>query len=180
MVVAVLRATALALGRHVRRRRARPLPREPARGAVDGRAAPRPDRQYLLLGGAEARWLTRRVLDVIHDAQLREHGGVAGVRDDGLLESALARPQQKWAYAEKPDLAVLAAAYMLGLVKNHGYMDGNKRVAFMAAYVFLSLNGYELMLDETEVATTVERAAAGRVRESRLAEWIRANLKRLD
>ena len=111
--------------------------------------------------GYEPRWLTRRVLDVIHDAQLREHGGVTGVRDDGLLESALARPQQKWAYAAKPDLAALAAAFMFGLVKNHGYVDGNKRVAFMAAYVFLSLNGYELMLDETDVATTVGAFGCG-------------------
>ena len=128
----------------------------------------------------EPRWLTRRVLDVIHDAQIREHGGTAGVRDDGLLESALARPQQKWAYAEKPDLATLAAAYIFGLVKNHGYVDGNKRVAFMAAYVFLGINGYQLELDEADAATTIERAADGRVSEPALADWLREHLKRLD
>jgi len=127
----------------------------------------------------EPRWLTRRVLDVIHDAQIREHGGAPGVRDEGLLESALARPQQKWAYAEKPDLATLAAAYVFGLVKNHGYVDGNKRVAFMAAYVFLGSNGYDIELDEADVAATIERAAAGRVTEAALAEWLRENLKRI-
>jgi death-on-curing protein len=128
----------------------------------------------------EPRWLTRRVLDVIHDAQIREHGGTAGVRDEGLLESALARPQQKWAYAEKPDLATLAAAYIFGLVKNHGYVDGNKRVAFMAAYVFLGINGYLLELDEADAATTIEHAADGRVSEPALADWLREHLKRLD
>ena len=127
----------------------------------------------------EPRWLTRRVLDVIHDAQIREHGGAPGIRDEGLLESALARPQQKWAYAEMPNLTTLAAAYISRLVKNHGYVGGNKRVAFMAAYVFLGSNGYDLELDEADVAATIERAAAGRVSEAALAEWLRENLKRL-
>src|SRR4051794_15559763 len=90
------------------------------------------------------KWLTRQMLDVVHDAQVREHGGTPGVRDEDMLESALARPQQKWAYADSPDLATLAAAYAFGLAKNHGYVDGNKRVAFMAAYVFLGLNGKDL------------------------------------
>lgn len=128
----------------------------------------------------EPRWLTRRVLDVIHDAQIREHGGTPGVRDEGLLESALGRPQQKWAYAEKPDLAALAAAYVFGLVKNHGYVDGNKRVAFMAAYIFLGTNGYDVEFDEADVATTIERAAAGSVSEVTLGKWFRKNLKRSD
>ena len=91
----------------------------------------------------EPRWLTRRMLDVLHDAQLREHGGSPGTRDEGLLESALARPQHKFAYAKRPDLATLAAAYAFGLARNHGYVDGNKRTAFMAAYVFLGLNGHD-------------------------------------
>lgn len=128
----------------------------------------------------EPRWLTPRVLDVIHDAQLREHGGSAGVRDEGLLESALARPRRKWAYADKPDLATLAAAYVYGLVKNHGYVDGNKRVAFMAAYVFLGLNHHDVEIAETEVAATIDRAAAGGIDESALAEWFRENLRALD
>jgi len=126
----------------------------------------------------EPQSLTRRVIDAIHDAQIREHGGAAGVRDDGLLESALSRPQQKWAYAEKPDLATLAAAYIHGLIKNHGYVDGNKRVAFMAAYVFLSLHGYDLDVEEADAATTMERAAAGQVSEAALADWLREHLRR--
>lgn len=121
------------------------------------------------------KWLTRRMLDVIHDAQLREHGGAPGVRDGGLLESALARPQQKWAYGDSPDLATLAAAYAFGLAKNHGYIDGNKRVAFMAAYVFLDLNGKVLEASEVEVVSIVERLAAGQLTEPALADWFRTN-----
>ncbi len=124
----------------------------------------------------EPTWLTRRIIDVIHDAQIREHGGSSGVRDDGLLESAIARPQRKWGYAEKPDLATLAAAYAFGLAKNHGYVDGNKRVAFMAAYVFAGLNGHEFNADETDVANTVERVAAGQVTETALAAWFREHV----
>ena len=125
------------------------------------------------------KWLTRRLLDVLHDAQLREHGGASGVRDDALLESALARPQQKWTYGESVDLATLAAAYAFGLAKNHGYLDGNKRVAFMAAYVFLGLNGKELEADEPDVATTIDRLAAGRLTEAALADWFRARIQPL-
>jgi death-on-curing protein len=119
------------------------------------------------------------MLDVLHDAQLREHGGSPGVRDEGLLESALARPQQKWAYAEAPDLAVLAAAYAFGLAKNHGYIDGNKRVAFMAAYVFLGLNGNDLDADEPDVVRTMERVADGRLSEAGLAAWLRGGIRPL-
>lgn len=119
------------------------------------------------------------MLDVVHDAQLREHGGTPGVRDDNLLESALARPQQKWTYADGTDLAVLAAAYTFGLAKKPGYVDGNKRVAFMAAYVFLGLNGKDLDAAEPDVVTTIERVAEGRVTETALAEWFRSKLQPL-
>lgn len=119
------------------------------------------------------------MLDVVHDAQLREHGGSPGVRDEGLLESALARPQHKWEYAEAPELTTLAAAYTFGLVKNHGYVDGNTRVAFMAAYVFLGLNGKDFDADEPDVARTMERAADGRLGEPGLASWFRAGIRRL-
>jgi death-on-curing protein len=122
----------------------------------------------------EPRWLTRRMLDVLHDDQIREHGGSPGVRDEGLLESALARPRQKWEYADKPDLAALAAAYAFGIAKNHGYVDGNKRAAFMAAYVFLGLNGHDLAVAELDVVATVEGVAAGTLAEARLADWFRA------
>jgi len=125
----------------------------------------------------EPRWLTRRLLDVLHDAQLREHGGAPGVRDDGMLESALARPRHKLAYTELPDLATLAAAYAFGLARNHGYVDGNKRTAFIAAYVFLGLNGFDLEAEEPGVVTTMERVADGRLVEKRLADWIRAHMQ---
>jgi death on curing protein len=116
------------------------------------------------------------MLDALHDGQLREHGGAPGVRDDGLLESALARPQQRFAYDDDADLASLAAACAFGLARNHGYIDGNKRTAFMAAYVFLALNERELEAEEPDVVLTMERVAAGRVTEQRLAEWIRSRL----
>ena len=119
------------------------------------------------------------MLDVIHDAQIREHGGTPGVRDEGLLESALARPMQKFAYDEGVDLATLAAAYAFGLAKNHGYVDGNKRVAFMAAYVFLGVNAYDLDADEPEIVETIEGLASSRISESKLAAWIRATLRPL-
>ena len=119
------------------------------------------------------------MLDVLHDAQLQEHGGSPGVRDEGLLESALARAQQKWAYAKSPDLATLAAAYAFGLAKNHGYIDGNKRAAFMAAYVFLGLNGKDFDAAEPDVVATMERVADGRLTEAALADWFRMNLRPL-
>jgi death-on-curing protein len=117
------------------------------------------------------------MLDAIHQAQIREHGGSLGVRDEGLLESALARPQHKFAYATKTDWGTLAAAYAFGLAKNHGFVDGNKRVAFMAAYVFLGLNGYDLNAGEPDVVATMEGVAASTVTEAGLARWFRAHLQ---
>lgn len=127
----------------------------------------------------EPRWITRTALAAIHAAQIREHGGSAGVRDEGLIESALARPRQKWNYDVGADLATLAAAYVFGLAKNHGFIDGNKRAAFMAAYSFLGINGYDLDAAEPDVVTTIERVAAGRLSEAKLAEWFRAALSEL-
>ena len=116
------------------------------------------------------------MLDAIHQAQIREHGGSLGVRDEGLLESALARPQHKFAYAAKADWATLAAAYAFGLAKNHGFVDGNKRVAFMAAYVFLGLNGYDLDADEPDIVATMEGVASSTVTEAALARWFRMHI----
>lgn len=116
------------------------------------------------------------MLDAIHDAQLREHGGAPGVRDEGLVDSALARPQHKFAYAAKADLGTLAAAYAFGLARNHGFVDGNKRVAFMAAYTFLGLNGRDLKASELEVVAAIDGVAAGRVSEIALARWFRNRL----
>jgi death-on-curing protein len=125
----------------------------------------------------EPRWLTRRMLEAIHEGQLREHGGSPGIRDAGLLESALGRPQHKFAYARRSHLATLAAAYTFGLAKNHAFIDGNKRTAFMAAYVFLALNGQDLDAAEPDVVTTMGHVAAGRLSEMGLASWIRGKLR---
>lgn len=116
------------------------------------------------------------MLDAIHEAQLREHGGSPGVRDEGLLESALARPQHKFAYAARPDLSTLAAAYVYGLAKNHGFVDGNKRVAFMAAYTFLGLNSRDLQATEPEVVAMIDGVAASEVSEAAVATWFRTRL----
>jgi len=117
------------------------------------------------------------MLGTIHDAQLREHGGAPGIRDEGLLESALAGPRHKFAYAKRPDLATYAAAYTCGLAKNHGFVDGNKRSAFMAAYVFLGLNGHDLEAAEPDLVATMEQVAGGQLSEARLARWIRERVR---
>lgn len=121
----------------------------------------------------EPRWLSRVAVDTIHGDQLREHGGLPGVRDEHALESALARPQQKWHYDAQADLALLAAAYGVGLVQSHPYRDGNKRAGFLALATFLELNGQELTASETEVVSEILALASGRVSESELADWIR-------
>jgi death-on-curing protein len=112
----------------------------------------------------------------IHEAQVREHGGGPGVRDNGLLESALARPQHKFRYAPRTHISVLAAADAFGIAKNHPFVDGNKRTAFMVAYTFLGLNGWDLDVAEPEVVTIVEALAASRVSEGEFAVWIRQSL----
>jgi len=121
----------------------------------------------------------RVVVDAIHLDQVREHGGLPGLRDEGLLESALARPRHKWTYKKRPDLASLAAAYGFGIVKNHPYRDGNKRVAFLTMVVFLGLNGFDLVAAETDVVTTMLTAAAGGCSEAELAKWIRSSIVEL-
>jgi len=120
----------------------------------------------------EPRWLSRVVVDAVHNDQLREHGGLTGIRDENVLESALARPQQKWHYADDADLATLAAAYGFGLVKNHPYRDGNKRIGFLAIATFLGINGYDLQATDGEVVAEFLNLADGRVSEEQLAVWI--------
>ena len=117
----------------------------------------------------EPRWLTRRLLDAIHLDQLRQHGGSPGVRDENALESALARPRNCWAPDPEGGLATLAASYGYGLATNHGYVDGNKRAAFMALYVFLGLDGRELEAPEPEVVAVMLALAAGELGEGDLA-----------
>jgi death on curing protein len=118
-------------------------------------------------------WLSRVVVDAIHNDQLREHGGLPGVRDENVLESTLARPQQKWNY-EQPDIATLAAAYGFGLVTNHPYRDGNKRIGFLAMITFLGLNGQAFEATDAEVVAEILALADGRLSEAELVTWIRS------
>ena len=128
----------------------------------------------------EPLWITRGILDAIHADQLRQHGGRGGVRDEGAIESALARPRNKFAYNRKAGIIRLAASYAYGIARNHGYVDGNKRVAFLAMYVFLGLNGIRLEASEKEVVDLVVRVAAGDLSELRLAKWLARHTKRRD
>jgi death on curing protein len=124
----------------------------------------------------EPRWLSRVVIDAIHHDQLREHGGLPGVRDENVLESALARPQHKWHYGEKTDIPTLAAAYGFGLARNHPYRDGNKRIAFLAMVTFCGINGYDLEATDAEVIGEMLALAEGRVSEEDLVGWIRQHI----
>ena len=115
------------------------------------------------------------MVHAIHDRQLAEHGGPDGIRDQGAIESALARPRDLAAYSE-PDAAALAAAYAIGIVRNHGFLDGNKRTAWVVARLFLLDNGYRLQCDRREAVRTMEEAAAGTLDETELADWFRRHL----
>jgi death on curing protein len=125
----------------------------------------------------EWKWIDPKTIHAVHEYQLAEHGGLDGVRDAGLIESALARPQNLAAYG-KPDAADLAAAYAYGLAKNHGFADGNKRSAWVAARLFLADNGYALQVDGTEAVLMVEAMAAGTMDEPAVADWFRARYTR--
>jgi death-on-curing protein len=118
------------------------------------------------------RWISAPLIYAIHDQQLSEHGGPSGVRDQGAVESALARPRNLAAYGE-PDAAALAAAYAFGLARNHGFVDGNKRTAWIAARLFLADNGVRLVFDKIEAVRVVEELAAGVVGEEEFAGWLR-------
>jgi death on curing protein len=121
----------------------------------------------------EPRWLPRLVVDAIHIDQVREHGGLPGIRDENALESALARPQQKWHYTANIDIPALAAAYAFGLVRNHPYRDGNKRIGLLAMATFLGMNGYELSATDAEIVTEIMAVADGSATEEALAAWVR-------
>ena len=121
----------------------------------------------------EPAWLNRVVVDAIHDEQLREHGGLPGIRDENALESALARPRQKWHYDERADVALLAAAYAFGLVTNHPYRDGNKRIGFLAMATFLEMNGLDFVATDAEVVAEIWALAGGKISEEEHAAWIR-------
>ncbi len=121
------------------------------------------------------RWVAIEVVYAVHDRQLSEHGGGQGIRDQGAIESALARPQNLAAYGE-PDAPALAAAYAFGIARNHGFVDGNKRTAWVIARLFLADNGLRLTYDKADAVRTVERLAAGRIDEEALAAWFRERM----
>jgi death-on-curing protein len=121
---------------------------------------------------APPKWLTYEQVVAIHSRQLRRFGGSAGLRDDGLLRSALERPANKWHY-EQAELPVLAAAYAFGLAKNHPFVDGNKRIAFMTMMIFLRRNGISFAPDQAQATKMILALAAGEVSEESLARWIR-------
>jgi len=123
----------------------------------------------------EPNWLSRRFLDEAHQDQLREHGGLSGVRDENALESALARPKNRWAYQPGVTLCQLAAAYGYGLATSHPYSDGNKRVALAAVYTFLGLNGLELSAGQMEVVDVILSLADGSLHEDAFAAWLEKN-----
>ena len=122
-------------------------------------------------------WLLEETVIAIHQRQVSEHGGIEGLRDEGLLSSALARPQNLLAYAQpRPDLAALAAAYAYGIAHDHPFVDGNKRTALVAARTFLLLNGVNLEASQDEKYRTFLQLAAGTLTEDQLADWIRKRI----
>ncbi|MCM2295143.1 type II toxin-antitoxin system death-on-curing family toxin [Rhodoferax sp.] len=122
-------------------------------------------------------WIERAVILAIHDMQLAEHGGGSGVRDDNLLESAMARPINLAAYGN-PDAAALAAVYGYGLSRNDAFIDGNKRTGFVAAELFLRLNGYQLVADDADCVLTMLAVASDDLSEDAFADWLRAHIAR--
>lgn len=118
------------------------------------------------------RWIDKRALILLHDESLAEHGGASGMRDEGLFDSALARPLNLVAYGE-PDCAALAASYGVGVAKNLPFVDGNKRAAFLCVGLFLYLNGYRLRATQAEATAAMLAVAAGELDEAAFAEWLR-------
>ena len=125
---------------------------------------------------AEPRWVDRLVVEAVQFDLIRTYGGMPGLRDEHVLESALARPRQRYAYEPATDLAVLAAAYGHGLAADHPFNDGNKRIAFVTTAVFLGLNGWEIEAPEDEVVTAMLALAAGELGEEELASWLRSRM----
>lgn len=123
---------------------------------------------------SEPFWLTRQVIVAIHDEQLAIHGGAAGLRDEGMLESALDRAHNKWS-CEGAELPELAAAYAYGIARNHPFVDGNKRTSLLALYTFLGVNDIDFIVPEAEAAAIILALAAGEVSEASLTRWIRDN-----
>jgi death-on-curing protein len=123
-------------------------------------------------------WVLRDTVITLHEQSLAEFGGAAGIRDEGLLNSALAKPENLFAYG-KPTIFDLAASYGFGLVKNHPFIDGNKRAGFIVAIVFLELNDYRFQASEAEAAVRTLALAAGEMSETEFAAWLKANSRRV-
>ena len=125
----------------------------------------------------EPRWITQRGLRLLQEESLAQHGGLAGIRDQGLLESALARPQNRYAYENVTDIARLAACYAFGVAKHHPFTDGNKRAAFAAAGLFLAKNGFDLVASQPDAYAAIMALASGEIGEEEFAGWIRADIR---
>ena len=124
-------------------------------------------------------WVRRETLELLHSESIAEHGGLDGLRDEGLFESAIARPRNLLAYEGVTDVARLAASYAFGLAKNHAFHDGNKRIAFIAAGLFLRLNGWRLVADQAQATLVILSVASGAFTENELADWLRNHIQRV-
>lgn len=124
-------------------------------------------------------WVPRVAVEAAHLDQIREHGGLPGLRDEASLDAALNRAKQKWHYGEGPDLSALGAAYGFGISSNHPFRDGNKRAAFLAVAMFLGLNGWTVVATEEDVVHAIRGLAAGELDEDQFADWIRARIEQL-
>jgi len=129
-------------------------------------------------GAREPVWIDERDALAIHDRVTALHGGLSVVRDSGLLESALARPRQHYAYRKGTSLPDLAAIYLAGIVRNHPFVDGNKRTGFVIGVLFLELKGFEFLAQEEDAAQAIMDLAAGALREADFARWLKTNIKR--
>lgn len=127
----------------------------------------------------EPRWISKRAVLVLHEEQLAEHGGSAGLRDENLLDSALAKPQNVFAYEDAPDIFRLAASYAFGIARNHAFVDGNKRTALVVSTTFLNLNGWDFEAPKTEVYATFYGLAAGEVSEEQMTAWFFRHAERI-
>jgi death-on-curing protein len=125
-------------------------------------------------------WLSIRLVIAIHQEQIAEHGGSNGLRDEGLLESALARPQNLYGYQQIIDIPLLASAYTFGIVKNHPFIDGNKRTGFVSGVTFLLLNGYQFQHSEVEVVKVIQALASSTVTEEQLEKWFIDGSKKIN
>ncbi len=123
------------------------------------------------------RWVNQQALIFLHSESLAEHGGVEGIRDEGLLESALYRPLNLYNYEQETDIAKLAAAYGFGIVRNHPFVDGNKRAGFLAVGLFLALNGYTLEVSQLEATQTMLALAAGEISENEFSQWLKIHIQ---